>query len=99
MSPQVPERALVPVVDDYAASVCAASAALEANDFEVVMARNGRSALRRAAFSQPDLILMDVQMPDMDRFERYRQLGLDRGRSRITAIPHPDSRPLGRAPS
>lgn len=86
MNLRVRDQAVVLVVDDDAANVRAATDALEAHDFEVVMARSGQTALRRAAFSQPDLILMDVQMPDMDGFETCRQLRANTATADIPVI-------------
>lgn len=42
--------------------------------FKIMVARNGKVALKRAQFAQPDLILLDVKMPGMDGFETCRQL-------------------------
>ena len=71
------EHAVVLVVDDDVANVRVATDALEGSGFEVVMARSGESALRRAAFSHPDVILLDVRMPDLDGFETCRRLRAD----------------------
>ncbi len=42
---------------------------LEYDGFEVVEASNGREALERVRDSLPDLVLLDVMMPDRDGFE------------------------------
>ena len=42
--------------------------------FTILMSRNGESALKRAQYAQPDLILMDVAMPGIDGFETCRRL-------------------------
>lgn len=42
---------------------------LEKEGFEVVTAMNGREAINMAKKSNPDLILMDVMMPEMDGIE------------------------------
>ncbi len=41
---------------------------LEANDYEVVVARDGRSGVSVAANEMPDLILLDIQLPGMDGY-------------------------------
>ncbi|MGB0750105.1 MAG: response regulator [Magnetospiraceae bacterium] len=47
-------------------------------DYRLVAARNGMQALERArADSRPDLILLDVMMPEMDGFEVCRKLKAD----------------------
>jgi CheY-like chemotaxis protein len=45
--------------------------------FETIIASNGKTGLERARFSQPDLILLDVLMPEMDGFETCRHLKSD----------------------
>ncbi len=65
---------IVLVVDDDATNVKVAIDALEAHAYEVVVARTGDSALSRARFAHPDLILLDVQMPGLDGFETCRRL-------------------------
>ena len=47
---------------------------LKASGFEVVEAENGAAALERARAVLPDLVLLDVMMPEIDGFEVCRQL-------------------------
>ena len=42
---------------------------LKANDYEVIVAFDGKSALEKVQVAKPDLILLDVNMPGMDGFE------------------------------
>jgi two-component system, OmpR family, response regulator len=49
-------------------------AALRYNDFEVCSAGNGRDALAMIDDVEPDLILLDVMLPDLDGFEVCRRL-------------------------
>ncbi len=66
------------IVDDYAPFRESARSLLEAEGFKVVgEAENGVAALRLAKEVQPDVVLLDVQLPDFDGFEvadRLRKL-------------------------
>jgi DNA-binding NarL/FixJ family response regulator len=58
------------IVDDHAEFRRTLRALLEAEGFEVIgEAANGEAALLAAARLQPQLILLDVQLPDLDGFE------------------------------
>jgi DNA-binding NarL/FixJ family response regulator len=58
------------IVDDHSGFRSTARTLLEAEGYEVVgEAENGVSALRAARELQPDLVLLDVQLPDVDGFE------------------------------
>ena len=67
------------MVDDEATIRDLLSGSLRFAGFEVVMAASGAEAVRAAARSRPDLILLDVMMPDGDGFEVARRLCADRG--------------------
>ncbi len=59
----------VVLVDDHAGFRRMTRRMLEASGFEVVAeAADGRSALRSVAALQPDLLLLDIQLPDLDGF-------------------------------
>jgi two-component system cell cycle response regulator DivK len=57
---------------------------LEAGNFHVVEASDGREALNKLENAMPDLVLLDIQMPGMDGFAVLRQLRQD---SRYGAMP------------
>jgi CheY-like chemotaxis protein len=57
---------------------------LESRGFTVVHAANGFEALSQARLERPDLILMDIQMPEMDGYEAARAL---RETSEVAHIP------------
>jgi two-component system response regulator EvgA len=63
------------VVDDHPSFRRCASALLTAEGFEVVgEAEDGASAVAAAAELAPELVLLDVQLPDLDGFEVARRL-------------------------
>ena len=57
------------VVDDIAANVRLLEAKLAAEYFEVVTASSGPEALEIISRNAPDIVLLDVMMPEMDGFE------------------------------
>lgn len=57
------------VVDDLEDNLFLLQAILETEGYEVDTANNGRLALEKVATSAPDLILMDVMMPDINGCE------------------------------
>jgi len=72
-----PDAPKILVVDDHTASRMTAVALLAVEGYEVLEADSGPAALERVMRSQPDLILLDVMMPEMDGFEVCRQLKQD----------------------
>jgi DNA-binding NarL/FixJ family response regulator len=63
------------IVDDHPSFRASAHALLEAEGFDVVgEAEDGASAVAAAGRLHPDVVLLDVQLPDTDGFEVARQL-------------------------
>jgi pilus assembly protein CpaE len=71
-------------VDDNAMTLDLVSRSLSRVGYEVTTADNGPTALSIVDEVRPDLIILDVMMPEMDGYEVCRQL---RDRSNITHIP------------
>ncbi len=63
------EGQLVLLVEDDAPSREMMSRTLEKEGWQVILAGNGRDGLRQMATAAPDLILLDLMMPEMDGFE------------------------------
>lgn len=61
--------ATVLIVDDNPANLGVLSDALDQAGFEVWVATSGKMALKRVEYALPQLILLDVMMPEMDGFE------------------------------
>ncbi|HEX5870604.1 MAG TPA: ATP-binding protein [Longimicrobium sp.] len=70
----VRRHALVLNVDDYEAGRYATSRVLRQAGFEVVDAATGEEALRLVRSEEPDLVLLDVNLPDLDGFEVCRRI-------------------------
>ncbi len=59
---------------------------LRAKGYQVILAHNGVQAVKKAKESHPNLILMDVQMPEMDGLEATRQIRADTEMAEIPII-------------
>lgn len=68
------EKSIALVVDDNPESLGMVSAALEQQGMTVLVARDGQSAIDLTHRVQPDVILMDAVMPNLDGFETCRRL-------------------------
>lgn len=62
------------VVDDEFALVDMLKMRLEANSYEVITALDGKTGLERATADAPDLIILDIMMPELDGYEVLREL-------------------------
>jgi DNA-binding response OmpR family regulator len=74
-NPPAGQRVLV--VDDEPSIIDAVSTALRYEGFDVKVATTGRAALSSAQDSPPDLIVLDVMLPDLDGIEVTRRLRAD----------------------
>ena len=70
-------RATILIVDDTPANLGVIVESLEGPGYGLVVATRGEEALKRADYVQPDLVLLDVMMPDLDGFEICRRLKAD----------------------
>ena len=65
------------VVDDVPQNVRLLEAVLTSNGYSVVSASSGAEALEKTREALPDLVLLDIQMPDMNGYEVCRRLRAD----------------------
>jgi two-component system response regulator ResD len=65
------------VVDDDEMIRRLVRAVLEADEFEVVEARDGATALRLASEARPAVVVLDIMMPGLDGVEVCRRLDLE----------------------
>lgn len=62
------------VVEDVAVERERITNILAANGYAVTQAANGREAIEKAGAERPDLIFMDIIMPEVDGFAACRQI-------------------------
>ncbi len=72
-NPQDGKRTIL-VVDDFDDTRLLLRTWLERKGFRVIEAENGNQAVAEAEYSCPDLIIMDVEMPEMDGFAATRKI-------------------------
>ncbi len=78
------ERILL--VDDVAANLSVLASTLEPVGYEILVAATGAHALKLAAKARPDLILLDVMMPELSGLETCRLLKQDETTRSIPVI-------------
>ena len=72
--PAADERPVVLLVDDRPRNLQLFGNALSGQGYDVAYATSGKEALGIIAESQPDLVLLDVMMPEMDGYEVCRRI-------------------------
>lgn len=89
LSPQDPARdeaAIILIVDDDPSGRETLSIMLHAEGYQLIQATDGAEALALARAHVPDLILLDVMLPELDGFEVCRALRADRTLAEIPII-------------
>jgi pilus assembly protein CpaE len=62
------------IVDDSPMNLKVVAASLAPEGYEIVLAHNGYEAIERAIAQPPDVVILDVMMPDLDGYEVCRRL-------------------------
>ena len=68
------KKTILIVDDDADARVFVETMVTDIDDFNILTADNGDTALKTAAENKPDLIIMDVMMPEKDGFETFMEM-------------------------
>ena len=74
------------IVDDTPANLKLLSEILTRHNYQVRPASSGFLALKSVAVEKPDLILLDIKMPNMDGYEVCRRLKADKSSAKIPVI-------------
>jgi PAS domain S-box-containing protein len=84
--PTILAGATILIVDDNPANLGVLTHALAAHGVRILVAQQGESGLQIARRAQPDLILLDVQLPGMDGFAACRSLKDDPSTAEIPVL-------------
>lgn len=74
------------VVEDNEANLCLTRLILQKSGYLVIEARNGAKGVELALQEKPDLILMDIQLPDIDGLEATRRIRSSKADGKIPII-------------
>jgi CheY-like chemotaxis protein len=74
------------IVDDTPANIQALAVTLKEKGYQISVATNGRQALEVVGRVRPDLILLDVMMPEMDGPTTFRNLQAHEDTRRIPVL-------------
>jgi two-component system, cell cycle response regulator DivK len=80
------DPALILIVEDNPGSLMLATVALEIEGFTVAGAESAEQARALLAHSTPDLVLMDIQLPDTDGLEFTKELKADPATAGIPVV-------------
>jgi len=80
----MPDKKRILIIDDEPDTLTYFSSLLQDNGFDTLVAENGEKALEKIRKSKPDLITLDISMPETSGVRCYREL---RGNEQWKSIP------------
>lgn len=80
----VPRKKIL-IVEDSEKNLDLCAQILE-GDYEIMTARDGREGIEKALLQGPDLILMDLSLPEINGWEATRQIKREKGKLPIVAL-------------
>ena len=81
-------REKILVVEDYPGDQKMISMALEKENYEVITAMDGKEGIAKARNEKPDLIIMDVMLPEEDGLDACKELKADPQYAHIPIVIH-----------
>ena len=86
MNPDTTAEEAILLVDDNPTNLQLLFETLDGRGFKLLIAKDGKSALSIAGKARPNLILLDIMMPEVDGYEVCRQLKADPATAEIPVI-------------
>lgn len=74
------------IVDDVPMNIKVLAEIIKSPDYEILAATDGKTALQLSASEKPDLILLDIMMPNIDGYEVCKRLKFDKQTKNIPII-------------
>ncbi|MEQ1930455.1 MAG: response regulator [Parvularculaceae bacterium] len=84
--PDFAPRRKILIVEDNELNMKLFHDLLEAHGYQTILARNGADALRLAAETRPDLIIMDIQLPEISGLQVTKELKANPSLAKIPVI-------------
>ena len=96
LSYATPVPKTVVIADDHPSFRACARTVLQAEGFDVIgEAEDGASAIAATRALEPDVLLLDVQLPDIDGFAVCRELGMNGSTPAIVLVSSRDAADYG----